>query len=288
MTDLTPSVTYRHVLVPLDGSEDAAAATPTAVELARRFGAELHAVTVAASDDEAAELRERVAARLNDPSRLDVVVSDDPVGVISHRAAELGDSLVCMSTRGRGRVAGAVVGSVAREVLQTLETPLVVVGPRVADVSAGTRTVHAPLSVARMIACVDGSAESETVIPVAAVWAKALDMSLTVATVAEPIPPPMDDRRWHRHIGPHADAEKYIAEVLDRFSRTAEGATGQVIYDPISAGDGLRTYLEREPAGMLAVTTHARSGLERVLLGAGAANIIVQSPVPVLVVPLGG
>ena len=38
---------YRHVLVPLDGSEFAAAAVPTARALAERFAADLQAVSVA-------------------------------------------------------------------------------------------------------------------------------------------------------------------------------------------------------------------------------------------------
>ncbi len=60
----------------------------------------------------------------------------------------------------------------------------------------------------------------------------------------------------------------------------------EVVYDPISPADGLRTYLDRHPAGLVAVTTHARTGLRRVLLGADAANIVHASTAPTLVVPL--
>ena len=55
-----------------------------------------------------------------------------------------------------------------------------------------------------------------------------------------------------------------------------------VVYDPIRPADGLRTYLDEHPAGMVAVTTHARTGLRRVVLGADAANIVDASTVAVL------
>jgi nucleotide-binding universal stress UspA family protein len=60
------------------------------------------------------------------------------------------------------------------------------------------------------------------------------------------------------------------------------------MYDPISPADGLSTYLDQHPAGLLAVTTHARTGLRRVLLGADAAKIVHASTAPALVVRLAG
>ena len=62
----------------------------------------------------------------------------------------------------------------------------------------------------------------------------------------------------------------------------------EVVYDPISPADGVRAYLDRHPAGLVAVTTHARTGLRRVLVGADAANIVHASTAPTLVVPLTG
>ena len=52
------------MLVPLDGSRFAAAALQTARALAARFGAELHAVSVAEHDDEVDVMRTEAAAAL--------------------------------------------------------------------------------------------------------------------------------------------------------------------------------------------------------------------------------
>ena len=59
-----------------------------------------------------------------------------------------------------------------------------------------------------------------------------------------------------------------------------------MVRDPISPASGIRSYLDREPAGLVALTTHARSGLQRALLGADAAAIVDASVAPCLVAPV--
>jgi len=279
---------YRHVLVPLDGSDLAEAALPVAEALADRFGAELVAVSVAAPTY-AEQTREFVADRLDDAwgARLRVVESNDIVAAITGVADELGDTLVCMSSHGRGRVGGAVIGSVAKEVLEATGAPVVMVGHGVLERHGADG--YAPLGSGRLVACVDGGEESEQVLPPAAGFATALGLRLSVVTVAEPSPPPVrDDVPWHRHHGPDRDADQYIEELAQRWRSVVPDLSAQVVYDPIGPGRGIEAHLRGEPADLVAVTTHARTGLERVLLGSGAANVIQHSTAPVLVVPLEG
>ena len=283
-------VRYRHVLVPLDGSKFAAAALGTAQVLATRFDADLHTVSVTEHDDEVEVLRHEAADVLGAsiPSdRVHVVVDDDEAAAIAAIAAELGSALVCMSTRGRGRVAGAIMGSVARALLQQAREPIVAVGPFADRPGPFEAAAPVPLSVPRLVACVDGSPASESLIPVAGQWAETLGMSLTILTVAEPTPPPVrSDARWSRRHGPDEDADAYVAGLLETWKDVSRDVETTVVYDPISPADGLRTYLDQHPAGLVAVTTHARTGLRRVLLGADAANIVHASTAPTLVVPL--
>ena len=106
-----------HVLVPLDGSELALKAVPTARVLAERFAAELHSVSVAGDDEDPDRLRSAASAALGagpGDERAFVVAGGDPAAGIASRARELGSCLVCLSSQGRGRVGGAVIGSVAR------------------------------------------------------------------------------------------------------------------------------------------------------------------------------
>lgn len=289
-------VSYDHVLVPLDNSALAAHALPTAHALAERFGADVHTISVARDDDEADRMREQATIALGGVDagdRVEVVVGGEPVDGIERRYRDLGSAVVCMSTHGRGRAVGALVGSVARSLLQQSRDPIVAVGPfaeRPPEFVSrqAPEPLPVPLSVRRLVACVDGSKPSEAVLPVATAWAGALDMSLTILTVADPAFPPLDpDDVWKRRYGPEGNADGYMEDLVARWEHDARDIEGKVVYDPVSPTSGVKAYLDRHAAGLLAVTTHAHRGWRR-LFGAGAAGIVRASEAPTLVVPQSG
>jgi nucleotide-binding universal stress UspA family protein len=289
-SDRPGDLRLRQVLVPLDGSEFALRALPTARVLADRLDAEVHTVSVAGADDDAARLRRLAAAALgidDGDDKVLVVAEGDPSEVIARRAEELGSCVVCLSTHGRGRLHGAVVGSVARSVLQRSSAPLVALGP-MADNPGWTprpRSWPEPLSTPRLVACVDGSAPSEQVLPIAASWASALGMSMTILTVADDDPPsirPVEGRRYGSHTAP----QPYVDDLVDQWRGQVEQVDGEVVRDAIGTAEGIRRHLAQRPAGLVAVTTHARSGTQRVLVGATAASIVHASVAPCLVAPV--
>lgn len=291
-TDPQPSpLRVRYVLVPVDGSELALQAMPTARVLADRFGAELHTVSVAGEEDGIDDLRTMAAAALGIDAGTDrawVVAGEDAAGEIVRRSGSLGSCLVCMTTRGRGRLHGAIVGSVARSVLQRLGDAVVVLGPMADNPgwSPRPRNWPEPLSVSRIVACVDGSHSSEEVLPVAVGWAQAMGMSLSILTVTGD-QPTNGDPATRRRYGPGGDADLYIAELVQRWSSAVSDVDGVVVRDPIGLASGIRAHLGARPAGLVALSTHARSGLQRVRFGAGAAKIVHASVAPCLVVPIG-
>ncbi|MEO8697139.1 MAG: universal stress protein [Acidimicrobiales bacterium] len=285
-----PDAQFRHVLVPLDGSELSLAAIPTARVLAERFDAELHTISVAeAGGGDADRLLAfgSIALGVDVGDARAVVVTGDPAEGIVQRAEELGACLVCLSTHGRGRLSGAFVGSVARSVLRLSRDAVVAVGP-LADRPGWSPSPNwpPPLSVRRIVVCVDGSANSEEVLPVASAWARALGMSMTIVTVIEDAPAPLRPDRGAGQYGAGRDVDAYVEDLVKQWQATAPNVNGEVIKDPISVASGLRTYLDQKPAGLVAVTTHARTGLRRLLLGATAASIVHASVAPCLVVPL--
>ena len=143
-----------------------------------------------------------------------------------------------------------------------------------------------PLEVDHLVACVDGTPASERGLPVAAAWAHALGMKLTIVTVAEPSPPPVRiGAPWRRHHGPNEDADEYIRRLGEQWALDAPGLETFVVYDPISAAAGLRDFLATHPAGLIAVTSHLRGRFPHVVLGSGAADIVDTSTAPALVVP---
>jgi nucleotide-binding universal stress UspA family protein len=281
----------KHVLVPLDGSEFALAALPTARALAERFAAELHTISVSSADDEVDKLSALGSVALGvamGDSHVRVVVDDGDVAEsIEGRASELGDCVVCLSTHGRGRLSGAAIGSVARSLVQRSSSPVVALGPS-ADRPGWSPSPRwpAPLSVSRIVACVDGSATSEEVLPVASGWARALGMSLTILTVIEDAPAPIRPGGTDSRYGASGDAQTYIDELVRQWEGTTSEVTGQVVRDPLNPASGIRAHLAQQPAGLVALTSHARTGVQRILLGAAAANIVHASVSPCLVVPL--
>lgn len=279
---------FRHVLVPLDGSELADGAMPMARALADQFAADLATISVAEGPADVEKLRSHaLGVSSGVDERVSVVVDDAVPAAIARRAAELAPCLLCLSSHGHGRFAGAVLGSVARSLLQSTQEPLIAVGPYADRPRETVAKPPPPLSVPRLVACVDGSPPSERVLPVAVAWAEALGMSLTILTVAEPLPPPVrPDATWRRSHGPDGDAEGYVERLADQWRDAAMAVDTHVVYDPIGPAPGLQVYLDQQPAGLIAVTTHARTGLRRALLGASAAAMVRSSTIPVLVVPL--
>jgi nucleotide-binding universal stress UspA family protein len=280
---------HRTILVPLDGSRFAEGAIPTAEALAARFGATVHTVTVAVSDFEQRRMRIEAARSLGtgpDDPRIHIEVDTDFAGAVHRRASDLDSCLVCLSTHGRGRIAGTLIGSTARDIVERGRHPVVVAGPLVVHPDP-EKAVIAPLGVDRLVVCVDGTPDSERGLSIAAAWAHALGMRLTIVTVAEPSPPPVRiGAPWRRHHGPNEDADAYLRHLGGRWVREAPGLETSVVYDPISPADGMRDFLAAHPAGLVAVTSHLRSGVPHLVLGSGAAGIIRSSTAPTLVVPV--
>ncbi|HEX5615742.1 MAG TPA: universal stress protein [Acidimicrobiia bacterium] len=285
--DLDPI--HRTVLVPLDATRFADAAIPTARALAARFGATVHTVSVVVSDFERDRIRAQGARALDtDPTdpRIHVEVDSDVAAGVHRCAARLDESLICLSTHARGRVGGTLIGSTARDIIERARRPVVVAGPLVVDPDPDDRSVAAPLGVDRLVACVDGTTGSEAGLRVAAAWAHALGMKLTVVTVAEPCPPPLRiGAPWRRHHGPQEDADEYVRRLAETWALEAPGLDTVVVYDPIGVGPGLRDHLEEHPAGLVAVTSRLRDRVPHLVLGSGAADIVHASNVPVLVIP---
>jgi len=261
---------------------------PSARALAARFGADIHAINVTSTAADATESRghgrQLLGADRTD-ARVHVQIGNEPAVAIREQAEALGPCLVCMATHGRSHVPDAIVGSVTRSVLASSRAPVVTVGPMCALRDSDHPVTS--LSGDVVLACVDGSEASELVLPVAAAWAETPALRLTIVTVTEPSPPPLRaDATWHRHHGSQVYAEEYLRHLRDQWSGTVPSVQTEVIYDPISPSDGIRDYLADHTVGLVAATTHARTGIRGFMVGSTAAAITHASTVPVLMVPL--
>lgn len=243
--------------------------------LAQAAGGQLRLLGVAQGDD-VEPLRQHLAARAGDPgapASWDVVGGSPAEEIVA--AASDPPALVCLASHGRSRLASAVLGSTAASVVASAGAPVLVIGPEVGEVPMGER--------ARIVACVDGGPGSERVLPVVAAWANRFGLPVTVVTVAEPVPPVSDDEhRFARRFGPDTDAQAYVEGLARRLADSGVDAEGLALYDAIAVHEGLVDHLRSRPATLVALTTHARTGAARAVLGSVAAKIAATSPAPVL------
>jgi nucleotide-binding universal stress UspA family protein len=258
----------RTLVLPLDGSAFAERALPLAAQLAQRLGAGLLLVSARwdPHPDTVREYLDRVATWA-DVGPVDIFITDDrrPADAIANAAASGPDRIVCMSTHGRGRFRWAVVGSVAEGVLRTQRDPILLVGRScLLDLPAGRR----------MVVCVDGSPVSEQVVGPAGAWAAALGLGVTLAFVGHPLDVEDAQRPGAVLEGPAGKLRRAGVEVEAEFLRSGY---------PAGAIADLAADLE---SPVIAMTTHARSGVPRVTLGSVTTAVTNTAPCPVLAVPI--
>ena len=281
------------ILVPLDGSRLAKRALPVAAEFARRLGADLHLLTAVETEDDRIRAAAQLAAvrtRSLGTVQRSVVVSRDPAGAIHETLRRLGRAVACMATHGRGRSA-ALIGSVATEVVARGHDPLVLVGPASRHwlhpprQRWGYRNWQEPFDGHGVIASVDGTPVSASLVPIALRWADWLKESFAVVTVAEERPEPVRPGPVRRDFGPDGDVDDYLEGLARPFREDGHKVDTLALYDPISPAEGLQRYLWAHPACLVVVASHSRSGITRVVFGSVAAAIVHLGMSPVLVVP---
>jgi nucleotide-binding universal stress UspA family protein len=252
------------VLVPLDGTAAATRAVPVATVLAGRFDADmvLVAAEVPGEVTRTDWLDDALANARADGARAEVVWSTSVPEAVRTVADESDDPIVCMATHARARIGHALFGSVAEDVVRTIGIPAVLVGPRCPEVWRA----EGPL-----IVCLDGSVASETIIPVAHVWAVALGARVILVHVFHPLDVESATKP-EAVVGPAAERLAADVDVEMRVLR------GQIPADTIV---GL---VDEFAPSLVAFATHGRTGLARVALGSVATDVVRRSACPALVV----
>jgi nucleotide-binding universal stress UspA family protein len=135
---------YRHILLPLEGTETDEPVLDHIAVLAPMCQAEVTLLRVAhyhTRDERALEIEdaegdvERAAQTLRERGvRVNtLIVPGEPGEVIVQQAAELGADLIAMATHGHGWAKRMVLGSVADHVRHNSDVPLLLVKRRVSE-----------------------------------------------------------------------------------------------------------------------------------------------------------
>jgi nucleotide-binding universal stress UspA family protein len=287
------------ILVPLDGSPLAERALPYALSLARRSDSRISLVraTEAHTPSGADTLADRAGARLRAEAELTLVAArvranEIPVDTcvydaaapdaILHAAEAEQAGLVVMSTHGRSGVGRWIYGSVAEAVLRHARVPVLLV-PSTCERAWAANT---PL---RVLVPLDGSELAETAVEHASALVAPGAATLILLQVVEPIlaftadglsaTSPFDAEEAL------AGARTYLETLAERAA--ALGWTTEVDAVLGYAAGAIAAAARDHQVDVVAMATHGRGGIARVVLGSVATGVLQRSHTPVLVVPPG-
>jgi nucleotide-binding universal stress UspA family protein len=275
-------------VVPLDGTEFAGLALVPAHELAERLGADVHLLSTVERESDVAGRRKKLAAigRSLCTASVSVAVDRDPAGVIHETVKRLDRSIACLANHGRGRSV-TLRTSVASDVIARGGDPVMLAGPWIGR-PKGVWWRDDPISLSQfrggVVACLNGTTTSGSLVAVALQWALALEEPMIALTVAEPIPP-LEESRIVRAFGPDGNVDAFLEQVVALAGGAGVEVVGAPVYDPVGPAEGVLSYLEESPPTLVVVGAHHRGRNDEVAIGGVAAAIVRRSPSPVLIVP---
>lgn len=137
----------------------------------------------------------------------------------------------------------------------------------------------------------DGSEFAQTGIDHGLSLAKALGSKVTIVTATEPYPTPVGTAAWvitPREITSYAaDRKKDAEELLAKITAAAEkmGIEVDTVHVPnTNAAAAILETAQNASCNLIVMASHGRRGVKRLLLGSQAAEVISNSPVPVLLI----
>lgn len=309
----TVSARIETVLVPVDGSPESERAIPVALALARARGAAVRVVHVfipiganvpSGADDGmtaaleaelrdeartyARELGDRLAAAGEQGVASDFVDGygvRSPFGEAASVAAALlrhaehcRTGLIVMTTHGRGGLSRAWLGSVADGITRESRIPLLLLRPAAEPPTGG--------GFARIVVPLDGSRAAEEAIPHALALAAPAEARVTLVQVvaprrmlARPAPVSRVDARalaWQS-----AQAERDLAAHAARIAGGCVSVDTVVLVDDQPAR-AILDLARRTSAELIAMSTHGRGGVRRLVLGSVADKVMRGAETAVL------
>jgi nucleotide-binding universal stress UspA family protein len=303
------------IMVPLDGSAEGEQAIPVALALAAPGGADLHLVRVFdvpfgtmssragmlgvtdAADALREEMRSALATTAADLARTsghrvtsEVLDGADVSELLVRHALARGASVVVMTTRARGALGRAVIGSVADRVARENPVPVVLVplgGAGAMQRERAIRRVLVPLdgsplaaqAVDQVLALLGGRDVEcvllEVVMSGVAVAAPGAPMRLSAVDPGEILAG--DERRQ----AAEGEARARLDATARRLKDGGVAVRTRVIVDGDPAA-GILGCARDEDVDLIAMTTRGHGGLRRMVLGSIADRVVRASGVPVL------
>lgn len=196
--------------------------------------------------------------------------------VIVDAARELGADLIVTGSRGRGALTSMLLGSVANEVASAAPVPVLV--------ARGDR-------VSRLLVATDGSPSAERIPQLLADWGVFEGLPVDVIAVAVPDSPAYEmlvslytlgDERLERQ---RRELQQAAGDDADEMARRLTDL-GMPATPHVRSGDAAKEIVsaaEDRAADLVVTGSRGLSGLERLVLGSVARNVLVQAGRSVLI-----
>jgi nucleotide-binding universal stress UspA family protein len=264
---------FDRILVCLDGSPLAEKILPLAKEIARGKGAQVVLLRVVGDSKELlaeeSYMRQR-ADLLGVPIRF--LIAPDPAAAIIEELEKNPRATAALTTHGRTAWGEALLGSVALKVIRGARRPVLLYRPPPESSATSSK-------ITTLVVTLDGSQFSEKIVPAAIEIAKSLDSRIMLVQAL-----PTESTQTVRAQLPSGDVleSSYLqgkaAEIKKKYGIEP---SWDVLHG--EAGEAICRYVKGMEDALLAMTSHARRGVERALFGSVAAACIRKAGAPVLI-----
>jgi nucleotide-binding universal stress UspA family protein len=297
----------RRIVVGVDGSEYSLRALRWAVFEAGRHGAELLALTTwtalpppiaspnvdvskavdrhdgASAAEQALQTVVANAMAGNSPIVVEIVATEGhPAKLLAEQSRHA--DLVVVGARGRGGIAGWLLGSVSQELLRHSSCPVAVVrSPDKDEVAAAEETLRSEWT--RVVVGVDGSDYSKSALRWAAGEAKTHNAELTVASVWTPPPtidPPYGHIAWGTDLEPQLQATAILQTTMEEVLGEDPGL---VVRREVRGGNPASVLIDlSEGADALVVGSRGHGGFVGMVLGSVSQQVAAHAATTVIVI----
>jgi nucleotide-binding universal stress UspA family protein len=301
---------YKHMLVPLDGSELAEVVFPYAGEIVVSLKLEqltlLHAIPPEEKNlvalhkgyiERAAETVGNLCRDLQQtkgaevcPERIQsrgVLAIGHPAEEILRYAEDKDVDLILMATNGRTGVQRWTMGSIADKVLRASKVPVWLVRAGLPQ-----EIVHDHLPIRRILVLLDGSELAESVLPHAEAVAKQSDpgsIEIVLLSVCDPTLPATDydyapaPFNWDEMVQDwKRQDERYLAKIEKQLRDSGLNVRSKVLIG--KPAETIVEYASENRASLIVMSTHGRSGLGRWVFGSVAEKVLHGVTTPILLV----
>jgi nucleotide-binding universal stress UspA family protein len=263
---------FDEILVCLDGSPLAEKILPLAQGIASGKGSAVILLRVLGSSEElsAEESYMRERARVfRAPIRF--LISPDPAIAIIEELDKNPRAIAALTTHGRTAWGEALLGSVALKVIRGARRPVLLYRAR-------SDSLATPTKITTLVVALDRSDFSEKIVPSAVAMAKSLNSRIMLV---QALPAESAQAARSAPLGDVLESSYLQTRAAEIKKRYQIEPSWDVLHG--EAGDAICRYVNGMQNTMLAMTSHARGGLERAFLGSVAAACIRKAGVAMLI-----